>query len=209
MAEQSRAKFRSSDERRRSGLPDIAPHDNPYTDTMYYDLNICARDLYGEGDPPITLAVTNPNLKTVIVTPPTGVAGSGTRADPFIISVAAGLLHFTVRFEGVGFTPAIPFPVAGRQVIFYEIWEDDPLSDDKVQDQTSAVVTIDPRGNWWAESTFTLQALPNEDIRGADGTTGGWCEGRQKELYFYVWWYTGLASYTSVYSPLFYVQWAP
>ena len=191
---------------------EIAPHDNPYTDTMYYDLNICARDLYGEGDPPITLAVTNPNLKTVIVTPPAGVAGSGTQADPFIISAAAGALTFSVRFEGVGFGPTVPFPEVAGQLIRFSLWEADTLRNDPIQNDTSIDVgaNIDPSGNWWAEATFTLQALPNGDIAGRDGTTGKCCEGDTKELYFRVWWYTTWWGwwYTAR-SPLFYVRWCP
>ncbi|GBD35478.1 hypothetical protein HRbin36_00590 [bacterium HR36] len=196
----------------------IADHGDPEQPTKFYELNICAKDNYDAGDPPIVLAVTHPNLRRIIVTPPLGLAGSGTATDPYEIKAGAGRFTFSVRFEGVGFsTRTIPLPGAGGQPIYYSIYDDDPIWDDKILYDVIAYVQYPTpptaRGDWWAESSFELWADSKGRIYSSYGHTGTCCEGVVKELYFYVWWYTGtgwlLPRWDSAVSPVFYVQWIP
>ena len=48
----------------------IADHGDPDQATKFYQVNICAYDRSGAGDPPIVLAVTGPRLRSILVGPP-------------------------------------------------------------------------------------------------------------------------------------------
>jgi hypothetical protein len=192
----------------------IGDHGDPYEPTKYYDLNICARDNSGVGDPPILLAVTRPGVPSVLVVPPAGLLGSGTAADPYLLSASGGPVTFEVVISGVGFGGGIPW--AG--VIWWRLYDSDPWPnpDDLLQDDTREVPTLvggplRARGAWEVRTTVTLTPDPaSDEIHGRDGSTGGGIgEGPVKELYFYIWWYTGIVSSEAHSSPIFYVKWVP
>ncbi|GBD36355.1 hypothetical protein HRbin36_01478 [bacterium HR36] len=190
----------------------IADHGDPDQPTKYYPLNICAKDNYDAGDPPIILAVTHPHVTRILVTPPATMAGWGTALNPYLMR-AGRRETFGVRIEGVGFGGGVPW----GGWIWWRLWDDDfadslPNQNDLLQGDTRETVTMvgGPTGAWFVNTTFELTAdAASDDIIGRDGNTGaGWPEGAVKELYFYVWWwYTVL--WGSARSPIFYVEWVP
>jgi hypothetical protein len=171
---------------------EIAPHGNPYTDTMYYDVNICARDLYGEGDPLLTFAVTDPRFRSVDVVKVSAIPGSGTASDPYVIRSGTAAT-FLLRAVGVGFGAGVPIPPprGGPATVYYSLYEDDVIIDDLLVNSAPMDINIlgGPTGDWFAWHEFTLEALADGIIRGPDGSSGGGLEGDRHELYFQLWYF--------------------
>ena len=197
----------------------IADHGDPYEATKVYTLNICVKDRYGEGDPPVLVAVTGPRKVTANVDLPPGthLPGSGTASDPWLLRSGTSAC-FRLYIHGVGFAHGfMPGPMRRApgllptQDVFFRLYEDDLLVDDVLIRDTPTTLTIwsTPAGDWVATSLFTLEARPDGRIYGPHGHTGGACEGRGKELYFrFSWWGPhGTSRYEKVVTGLFYVKW--
>ena len=196
----------------------IADHGDPDQATKFYQVNICAYDRSGAGDPPLTFAVTGPRFRSVDVVKVSAIPGSGTASDPYVIRSGTSAT-FRLRAVGVGFGAGVPISPArgGPATVYYNLYEDDIIIDDLLVDNAAMNINIlgGRTGDWFAWHEFTLDALADGTINGPAGSSGGGLEGDRQELYFKLWYYyPGRFGFVGVeeidtHNDLFYVKWAP